>query len=165
MPESIVERAAVEAARAVRLRRAAVILRGHAGTLKYHPATGEKPRAGPELMSGLDVVAQILNDLQRGAAQRADDEAAMTPTRETAVRAVRQAHLDVDQGAQLTGAAMTVLRDVLADSNGATIDAPYGRGAPRRHHPGALCTIVAERVESLARALESLAIITANLTA
>jgi hypothetical protein len=75
--------------------------------------------------------------------------------------------MDVDQGAQLTAAAITVLRDVLAvtDTDGATIDAPYGRGAPRRQHPGALCTIVAERAETLARALESLAIISANLTA
>ena len=164
MPDSIVERAAIEAARATRLRRAAVILRGQGGTLKYHPATGQKPRAGPELMSALDVVAQVLNDLQRSAAQRADDEAA-TAKRGTAVRAVRQAHMDVDQGAQLTGAVIAVLRGVLADSDGATIDAPYGRGAPNRHHPGALCTIVAERVESLAQALESLAIITANMTA
>ncbi len=165
MPEFIVERAVVEAARAARLRRAAVMLRGQAGTLKYHPATGQRPRAGAELTAALDTMAQVLNDLQRGAAQRADDEAAIAARSEAAVRPVRQAHMDVDQGAQLTAAAIAVLRDTLADTDGATIDAPYGRGAPRRQHPGALCTIVAERAETLARALESLAIISANLTA
>jgi len=172
MPESIVERAAAEAARAARLRRAAVTLRGQAATLKYHPATGQKPRAGAELTAALDTMTQILNDLQRAAAQRADDAAsaaaataaaALAERAEASARAVRQAHADVDQGAQVTAAAIEVMRRVLADSNGATIDAPYGHHAPRRQHPGALCTIVAERAEGLARSLESLAILTANL--
>jgi len=165
MPEFIIEHAVVEAARAACLRRAAAMLRGQAGTLKYHPGTGQKPRAGAELTAALDTMAQVLNDLQRGAAQRADDEVAIAARSEGAVRAVRRAHRDVDQGAQLTAAAITVLRGVLAEVDGATIDAPYGRSAPRRHHPGALCTIVAERAETLSRALESLAILAANLTA
>jgi len=164
MPDSIVERAAADAARATRLRRAAAMLRGQAGTLKYHPATGQKPRAGVELTTALDVMAQVLNDLQRGAAQRADDEATIAARSEAAVYAARRAHTDIDQGAQLVAAASDVLRSVLADSDGATLDAPYGHGAPRRQHPGALCTIVAERAERLALALESLAVITANLT-
>ena len=170
MPESIVERAAAEAARAARLRRAAVTLRGQAATLKYHPATGQKPRAGAVLTAALDTMTQILNDLQRGAAQRADDAAsaaaataAVAERGEASARAVRQAHADVDQGAQVTAAAIEVLRRVLAESDGATSDAPYGHRAPRRQHPGALCTIVAERAEGLARSLESLAILTANL--
>src|SRR3972149_9009175 len=145
MPEFTIERAVVEAARPVLLRRAAVMLRGQAGTLKYHPATGQKPRAGPELTAALDTMAQVLNDLQRGAAQRADDEAAIAARSGATVRAVRQAHMDVDQGGQLTGAAIAVLRGVLADTDGATIDAPYGRGAPPRPPPPALAAPLAAR--------------------
>jgi hypothetical protein len=162
MSESIVERAAAEAARAATLRRAAVTLRGQAGTLKFHPATGEKPRTSIRLTAALDAMTQVLNELQRRAAQRADDAAAATAT--ASAGSVRQAHADADLGAQSTAAAIEVLRRVLADSDVATIDAPYGHGAPRRQHPGALCTIVAERAEGLARSLESLAILTANLT-
>jgi hypothetical protein len=161
MSETIVERAAGEAARAASLRRAAATLRGQAGTLKFHPATGQKPRASIRLTAALDALTQVLNELQRSAAQRADDAAAAAAT--VSAGAVRQAYAEVDQGAQFTAAAIEVLRRVLADGDGATIDAPYGQGAPRRQHPGALCTIVAERAEGLARSLESLAILTANL--
>src|SRR3990172_7363005 len=78
MPEFIVERAVVEAARAARLRRAAVMLRGQAGTLKYHPATGQKPRAGAELPTPLDTMAQVLTARQRGSNGRGDHQALLS---------------------------------------------------------------------------------------
>ncbi len=165
MREYVLQRAVAASAQAERLRHAAVALRRLAGALKYHPMTGQTPRPTPELTGALDAMGQVLNELQRGAAERADEEVLFTSRGEAAARQVRQAHLGVDQGAQVTAAAIEVLRRVLTDRDGSTLDAPYGHGAPSRHHPGALCTIVAERAEGLGRALESLAITKANLAA
>lgn len=163
MPDVIIERAAADAARAARLRRAAVVLRGQAGTLKYHPVTGEKPRAGAALVAALEAMAHVLNDLQRDAAQRAGDEAAAAARNPDAAPSIRRAFAGLDEHVRLLGAAADVLRGALADGDEATLDAPYGHGAPRRQHPGALCTIVAERAERLAQALEWAAVMVANL--
>jgi hypothetical protein len=164
MPDAVVQRAAADVARAARLRRAAAALRARGGALTYQPLTGEKPRAGADLTAALAVLAQVLNDLQRDAVQRAGVEAAITARGETAALTVRRAYAEVDDHARLVGAAVEVLRGLLADSDGATLDAPYGHGAPRRPHPGALCTVVAERAERLAQALESAAVLVANLS-
>jgi len=69
------------------------------------------------------------------------------------------------QQVQVTAAALEMLRGILATPDGAALDAPYGSSAPRRHHPGALCTIVAERAEGLATALETVAVLKANVPA
>ncbi len=161
----ILQRAAAAAAQAARLRYAAVGLRRLAGKVRYHPTTGQKPQLTPPLTAALNAMTDVLNDLQRGAADRADEEAMFATQGDAAARQVRQGHVAIDQGTQATAAAIGVLRGIFVDSGGATIDAPYGASAPRRHHPGALCTIVAERAEGLASALESLAIIKANLAA
>jgi hypothetical protein len=134
------QQAAAAAALAERLRRAAVVLRRQAGGLHYHPMTGRHPASSPELEAALAGIEQ-------------------------AVVEVRRAHAAVDHAAQVVAAALTALRAILKAPDAATLDAPYGRSAPVRHHPGALCTIVAERVEELARALDYAAILAANYRA
>jgi hypothetical protein len=133
------ERAVWLVARAARLRRVATAIRHAAGRLTYHPLTGRHPDPSPGLLDALTDLEQVVSDIQQGAGGHGFDESA-----------------------QVVLAALNVLRGVLAASNDASLDAPYGHGAPRRHHPGALCTIVAERAEDLAHSLEAEAIATAN---
>jgi hypothetical protein len=153
--------AAASAAQAARLRRAATTIRREAGGLTYHPATGRRPEVSPALLAALDEVERAVREVQRGAPERA----AGGPTGEGAAQAggLRAADAAVDAAAGVVVAAADVLRGVLPGERDASVDAPYGAGAPRRPHPGALATLLAERVEELARALEVAAIVRANL--
>lgn len=139
--------AAALAAQATRLRQAATLLRRHAGHLTYHPVTARRPQPSPELLAALAEVEVVVRDVQQAHDLHRD-------------------HAAVDRGAQVVLAALEVLRPMLGPNgpagDDATLDAPYGVSAPKRHHPGALCTIVAERVEGLAGALEVAAIAMAN---
>lgn len=158
--------AAAAAAQAARLRRAAVRIRLHAGHLTYHPTTDRWPRPGPELLAAVAEVEQVVNDVQQGTQERAREAVAASAAAGAQGDALHRSYAAVDQGTQVVLAALDVLRGVLGiggQLDSATIDAPYGSSAPSRHHPGALCTIVAERVEGLARALEVAAISQANL--
>jgi hypothetical protein len=157
--------AAAAAAQAARLRRAAARIRLDAGHLTYHPTTDRRPRPGPKLLAAVAEVEQVVNDVQQGTEERAREAFAASAAAGAQVDALHRSHAAVDQAAQVVLAALDVLRGVLgigSDVDGATIDAPYGSSAPSRHHPGALCTIVAERVEGLARTLEVAAIGKAN---
>lgn len=161
-----VHSAAAAAARAVRLRRAAVRIRLHAGRLTYHPATQRRSPPAPELLEALAEVERVVSEIQQGTKGRGQEELAASSAPGAHTEALYRSHADVDEGTQVVLAALGVLRGVLGTggpADGATMDAPYGRSAPIRHHPGALCTIVAERVESLARALETAAVIQANM--
>lgn len=153
--------AVASAAQAARLRRAAATIRREAGGLSYHPATGRRPQASPVLLAALDEVERAVREVQRGAQERAADGTAL----EDAARAdgLRAADAAVDASVGVVVAAADVLRGVLPGERDASVDAPYGASAPRRPHPGALATLLAERVEELARALEVAAIIRANL--
>lgn len=158
--------AAAAAARAARLRRAAARIRLHAGHLTYHPTMDRRPQPAPTLLAAVAEVEQVVNDVQQGTEERAREEFAASTAAGAQVEALHRGHAAVDRGTQVVLAALDVLRGVLGvggEGDGATIDAPYGSSAPSRHHPGALCTIVAERVEGLARALEVAAIVKANL--
>jgi len=155
--------AAVDHAR--RLRQSAVVLRRLAGTMKYHPITGQRSEPSAALTDALDAAAQVLNEIQRGAAERAEEESFFDARGEAIATQIRAGHESLEQRAQVTAAAIEVLRTVLATQDGEALDAPYGGSAPRRHHPGALCTIVAERAESLALALETVAILKVNIPA
>lgn len=156
-------RATAAAAQAVRLREAARILRRLSGAVKYRPANSERPALTPELDHALAAIEQVLDEIQRGADERADDEATLAPHGDAAARQIRGGHEAIGRDAQVTAAAIGVLRGLLTGEEEASLDAPYGHGAPKRHHPGALCTIVAARAESLAAALESVAIAKLNL--
>jgi hypothetical protein len=139
------QRVAAAATQAARLHKAAVLVRRHCGSLTYHPMTGARPKPSPVLLGALSEIEEVVRDLQRSAAERAVTEEA------------------VGQATQAVVAALGILRRVLDAGDGASVDAPYGHGAPVRHHPGALCTIVAERVEGLTRALRMVTIARANV--
>ncbi len=156
-------RAAALVAQAARLQQAAITIRRQAGHLTYHPMTGQRPHAGPELLEALASVEQIVKEIQRAAGERAGDEVAAASSGQAGVEHMRFGHAAVDQGVAAVATVVDVLRSALASPDGAVLDAPYGRGAPAGHHPGALCTMIAERVERLARALEIAAIVKANL--
>ncbi|MDR7418220.1 MAG: hypothetical protein QN178_04845 [Armatimonadota bacterium] len=154
-------RAAAAMALAGRLRQAAVVIRRHARGLTYHPMTGARPEPAPALLAALGDVEAAVKNTQLGADERAREEVAADGHAQVA--SLRAGHAAVEQAAQVVLAALEVLRDVLGARDAASVDAPYGHSAPVRHHPGALCTVVAERVEELARALETVTIEKANL--
>jgi len=156
-------RAAEAADQARRLRAAAATIRRLSRGLRYHPSIGQRPQPSPDLLSALEEIAQVVEDVRRGADGRAGEERALVEAAGDAVEAVRAGHAAVEKGAEVTLAALSALRGLFQRLDEASLDAPYGRGAPTRHHPGALCTMVAERAESLALALETVTIRKANL--
>jgi hypothetical protein len=156
-------RAAAASDAARRLRDAARTLRRLGGRLRYHPATGQRPQPGAEFLEALSSVDDLVKLVQRGAEERGLYEAALATAGNPGAELVHAGHAAVDLSVQAVVGAVQVLRAAVSASNDASLDAPYGSGAPRRHHPGALSTIVAERVESLALALESVTILKANL--
>ncbi len=137
-------------------------IRRQAGQLTYHPMTGRQPHATPELIGALASVEQVVKEINRAAGERSGDEVAAVSSGQAGVEQIRLGHAAVDEGAAAVVTAVDILRSTLALPDGAALDAPYGRGAPARHHPGALCTMIAERVERLAWALEVAAIVKAN---
>lgn len=132
----------VEMAReAVRLEQAARRIRRHAGGLRYHPVTGMAQRPGEAFQAALRSSRESLAQV----AGWVDDLGA----------AGERVRLLTQQA----GVALDVLAQALARPERAPLDAPYGLGSPRRPHPGAQATWVAERAEELARALARLAVI------
>lgn len=61
------------------------------------------------------------------------------------------------------GAALDIFTQAALHPEPASLDAPYGHGAPRRVHPGAQCTWVAERAEELAIDLSAVTLRKENL--
>ena len=160
---AVAARAVAAAAHARRLREAGRGLRRLSGAVKYNPLTGERPVLSPELDHELAVIEEIVNEIQQGAGDRGDDESALATHGDAVAQQIRDGHEAVARETQAAAAAVAVLRSILSTPENARLDAPYGLGAPKRHHPGALCTIVAARAENLAAALESTAIATLNL--
>jgi hypothetical protein len=159
----ITHRAAAEAGLARRLREAGVTLRRLAGTMTYRPMTGARPTPSAALTAALESLSAMLNEIDRGAAERAADDAILDGHGGPLAHEIHAGHQALMHQVQAAAAALQVLRVVLTDSDGAALDAPYGASAPRRPHPGALCTVVAERAESLATALETIAVLKANV--
>lgn len=160
-------RAATSVEHARRLRHTAASLRERAARIKHNPATGQVPSDVSDLPALLEGADQLLRAVQKGADERARDEAAVGDTRggtggSIGAETIRARHAAIEQTAQAASVAVAVLRELLLSPGGAALDAPYGHGAPVRHHPGAICAIIAERAESLAGALEAAAIIKAN---
>ncbi|MDQ7839480.1 MAG: hypothetical protein RDU83_00460 [bacterium] len=160
-------RAATSFEHAGRLRHTAVSLRECAARIRHNPAMGQAPSDVSDLPYLLESADQLLRSVQRGADERARDQAEIGDTGGSTgggpgAEAIRARHAAIEQAAQDAAAAVTVLRELLLSPGAAVLDSPYGRSAPLRHHPGALCAIIAERAESLAGALEAAAIIKAN---
>jgi hypothetical protein len=118
------------------------------------------------MLTAVAEVEQVVTEVQREAEQRARALSAASEAPDLRTDRLQRHHAETDRMIQLVLTALAALRGALRDDGGlsrATIDAPYGRSAASTAHPGALSTIVAERVEGLARSLELGAIATANL--
>jgi len=149
---------------AQRLRSASVVFRRYAGELKYHPQTGIQGRVGPDLHDAALVLRGTLAAIAAVAAGW-DEEVGWLRSRDpqAPVDEVQRAHDAAREGVRLARAALDVFEQAALHPEPASLDAPYGHGAPRRVHPGAQCTWVAERAEELAVALSSVTLRKENL--
>jgi len=149
---------------AERLRDAAAVFRRYAGELKYHPQTGMQGRVGPDLQDAALVLRGSLAAIEAIAAGW-DEEVARLRSRDAQapVHEVERAHAAVRDVVRLARAALDVFEQAALHPEPASLDAPYGHSAPRRIHPGAQCTWVAERAEELAVALSSVTLRKENL--
>lgn len=139
-----------------RLREAAVVFRRHAGEMKYHPQTGLVGRIGKDLLDAAMALRDALGAVT-AATTRWDEEVAWLRAIDPAapVDDVQRGHTAAREAASVAKAALEIFERAALDPERAALDAPYGHSAPRRVHPGAQCTWVAERVEDLARELSS----------
>lgn len=163
VPVEVAARAGTAVRWARTLREAAGTLRHQAAALKFHPLTGQRPEPAPALLAALQQLEQVVQEILQAQAEILVTDADLAALGDGARRTLQAARQAGARGAQVTAAAVQVLREVLQGRNGATLDAPYGHGAPRRPHPGALCTIAAQRAEELATALETGAVLVATL--
>ncbi len=146
------------------LRTAARVFRHYAGELKYHPQTGLDGIIGPDLTDAAskmrDAVAAIT-----ALASRWDQELmwlrSVIP--DCPADELQRGHAAAREALARLRAALEVFHRVVLEPERASVDAPYGAGAPRRVHPGAQCTWVAERADGLARELSSVALLKENL--
>jgi len=143
---------------AQRLRNAATVFRRYAGELKYHPQRGAQGHIGQELLDAASAVRDTL-DVIAAIIATWDEEIAWLVARSPMSAG------DMSGGAEgtreairLTRAALEIFDQAALHPEQASLDAPYGHGAPRRVHPGAQCTWVAERAEDLAIALSAVAL-------
>ncbi|MDR7475462.1 MAG: hypothetical protein QN175_10705 [Armatimonadota bacterium] len=147
---------------AVRLEAAAAVVRRHAGGLRYHPHTGITTPPGIEMRQALAYMRESLTRLPVWVEAFAREDSAGTPS--VLPAEVVEGPPRLVALADALRSALEALEGVLTQPERATLDAPYGLGAPRRPHPGALASWVAERAEALARELAMQAILRANLT-
>lgn len=132
----------------------AATFRRYAGKLKYHPQTGVQGPIGADLLEAAEALRRHLAALTALAA-RWDEE--ITRLRVVDARIpvddIQRAHAGAREAAGLLRAALEIFDRAVLHPEQAHLDAPYGTSAPRRVHPGAQCTWVAERAEGLARAV------------
>lgn len=155
----------VEALRLARtLHDAATVFRRHAGELKYHPQTGLQSSIGPDLTDAAAIVRTALQAAGTVAA-RWDEEITWLRAAGQAmpVDDVQRGHAGAREAMRLLRAAMEIFDGAVLHPESAALDAPYGAGAPRRVHPGAQCTWVAERADGLARELSTVTLRKENL--
>ena len=156
----------VEANReAARLQAAATLVRRYAGTLRYHPVTGLATPPSPEVHGTLGRLRESLTRVPAWLDAFAQETAALERTSGALPQEVREGPQRLRVLAELLRVALDVLERVLAQPERAPLDAPYGLGAPRRPHPGAQATWIAERAEVLARELATQVVLRENLAA
>jgi hypothetical protein len=134
-----------------RLRATAAVFRRYAGELKYHPQTGVEGHIGHDLLDAAAGLGEALNGLNILTA-RWDEEISWLRARDPQMPIVdiQRGHAAAREAARLTRAALQIFEQAALHPETARLDAPYGHSAPRRVHPGAQCTWVAERAEGLA---------------
>lgn len=155
----------IEALRlATRVREAATVFRRYAGALKYHPQTGIQGVIGPDLEAAAAAIRESITAMT-SVASRWDEEItwlrSVNPT--LPVDDIQRGHATAREAIRLLRAALEILERAVRVPEKAAIDSPYGAGAPRRVHPGAQCTWVAERADGLARDLSNVTLRKENL--
>lgn len=149
---------------AQRLREISRVFRRYAGELKYHPQTGLQGHVGQDLLDAAAALRDVLEAVA-GLSARWDEELAWLRQRDpqAPVEEVQREHAEAREAARLTRAALEVFEQAVTRPETASLDAPYGAGAPRRVHPGAQCTWVAQRAEQLATTLSAVTLHKENL--
>lgn len=146
------------------LRAASAVFRRYAGELKYHPQTGVEGDIGQDLLDAAAAVRETLGAITAVTA-RWDEEITWLRAvdREVPVDDIQRGHADARESVRLLRAAVEIFDHAVLQPEKAALDAPYGTGAPRRVHPGAQCTWVAERADGLARELSTVTLRKENL--
>jgi len=155
----------VEALRlATRLRQSATVFRRYAGELKYHPQSGIEGVIGPDLEAAAAAIRETMTSIT-SLASRWDEEITWLRLVNPAlpVDDIQQGHAATREAIRLLRAALEIFERTVGAPETASLDAPYGAGAPRRVHPGAQCTWVAERADGLARELSNVSLRKENL--
>lgn len=138
------------------LRAAAAVLRRWAGQLRYYPQTGTQSLVDPSLKAAADDLRKAIETVSTLAA-RWDEEITWLRSfdRTVPVDDIQRGHTQAREALRLVRAALDVFTGVIANPERLPLDAPYGAGAPKRVHPGAQCTWVAERADTLAREIST----------
>jgi len=149
---------------ATRVRGAATVFRRYAGELKYHPQTGIEGVIGSDLEAAAAAIRESITAIT-SLASRWDEEIIWLRLVNPAlpVDDIQRGHATAREAIRLLRAALEILNRAIRTPETAAIDAPYGAGAPRRVHPGAQCTWVAERADGLARELSTVTLQKENL--
>ena len=131
---------------------AALIFRRHAGELKYHPQLTPARAPDGELSRGVEAMREALGAVTSVAAKWDEEITWMRSVDpKTPVDDIQRGHAAAREAARLLKAALDIFERAALHPETAGLDAPYGSSAPKRVHPGAQCTWVAERAEALAR--------------
>ncbi len=140
------------------------VFRRYAGELTYHPQTGLQGRVGQDLRDAAAALREVL-DAVAAVSARWDEELTWLRRRDplAPVEEVQRDHAAAREAVRLTRAALEVFEQAVGRPETAALDAPYGAGAPRRVHPGAQCTWVAQRAEQLATLLSTITLRKENL--
>ena len=146
---------------AERLLASAAVVRRHAGALRYHPARGLASPPRPELAAAIAGLRESLARIEKWMPAFAEADAASAAD----LWELRDADRRLRVQSDLIRSALDVLERALAQPERVPLDAPYGLGAPRRVHPGAQATWVAERAEALARELATQSVLRETLAA
>lgn len=149
---------------ATRVREAATVFRRYAGELKYYPQTGIQGVIGPDLKAAAGAVRENITAVTT-LASRWDEEITWLRLVNPAlpVDDIQRGHATARESIRLLRAALEIFERAVLAPETAPLDAPYGAGAPRRVHPGAQCTWVAERADGLARELSTVTLRKENL--
>lgn len=141
---------------AQRLRADAAVFRRWAGDLQYFPQTGVQTPVDPSLSAAADDLRKAVETIASLVA-RWDEEITWLRSfdRTVPVDDIQRGHAESREALRLARAALDVFTSVIANPERLPLDAPYGTGAPKRVHPGAQCTWVAERADTLAREISA----------
>lgn len=149
---------------AQRMQQAGTVFRRYAGELKYHPQTGIEGTVGPDLEQATATLRDAISSISALAARWDEEITWLRQLKRTLpVDDIQRGHAAAREAIRLLRAALEIFERAVRSPETATLDAPYGAGAPRRVHPGAQCTWVAERADGLARELSNVTLRKENL--